>query len=761
MKENLPVLLLKKLSLLPHQEVRLELNNELSKRIIDLSIEEFGKKILVILPINSLEESPSVKDLPAVGILTTIITKIELPNGNYRVVVKGLHRVKVINYSNYKLDKSILISNIKRLYIDSGESTEESALKRKLIQLTKQYIKLNPEVSNSIFNKVNDSESLDNLTDILGNFINFPLHKKVLYMNEFSEKERARCLIEDLSVELEVIKLNNKLDRDIREAFENEQKEYLLKAKIEKLNEELGLGDSKDREVSEYYRVIDSLDVDSKTRLKLINEVKKYNYTPANNPDASVIRNYLETVLSLPFNKSSKEELKTKNIDFSLNKTHYGMRLVKERILEYAALKDLFTDIPSPIICLIGAPGVGKTTLAMSISKALKREFFKISVGGLNDSSELTGHRRTYLGAAPGKIISGIKKCGVDNPVILIDEVDKMVKDYKGDPASVLLDILDSKQNKNFVDNYVEESFDLSKVLFILTANDESLIPRALKDRLEIIYIDSYTIYDKKDIAVNYLIPNICDKYGIKKIKFLDEIILFIITNYTLESGVRELERLLDKVIRNIIINKLSLPKINEDLIIQILGNKLYSSSLLECHPGSCNILGASPLGGNILNIQTILVPGSGDLIITGNIGDTLKNSIEVLISYLKANGYLDSKVLKNDSLHINFSKDYNIDGASGSLGVSVAIMSLINNKKIEASTSFTGNLDLYGNISKVSSLKEKIITAYNNGIKTIYLPKDNLIDLKDIPEFILNELTLVFVNKFEEVYKKVFKNKN
>lgn len=758
MKEDIPVLLLKKLSLLPLQEVRLELSNELSKQIMDLSTKSYNKKILVILPLNGLETSPSVKDLPEIGVLTYIKSCIKLPSDNYRVVIQGLNRVKIFNYVNYIENNSILISSIKKLYIDKSETTEEIALKRKLIELTKKYIKINPESSNSIHPKINETESLDYLSDLIVSFINFPLNKKVKYMNEFDEKKRTRRLIDDLSIELEVIKLNNKLDRDIRIEFENEQKQFLIKAKIEKLKEELGVSNSREKEIEDYTNKIMSFNFTSSTEEKLLDELKKYDYTPVNSPDASVIRNYLDTVLSLPYKTASSEELNIKKIDKKLNTSHYGICHIKERIKDYAALKNINSELTSPVLCLIGPPGVGKSTFAMSISSALKRKFIKISVGGLNDSSELIGHRRTYLGASPGKIISGIKKSGVNNPVILVDEVDKMVKDYKGDPASVLLDILDINQNQTFIDNYIEEPFDLSSCLFILTANDISAIPVALKDRLEIMYIDSYTIYEKKDIAKDYLIPNICKKYKYKKIKLSDEIILFIINNYTLESGVRELERVLDKLIRNIIINKIPATKIDISYTTKVLGLLLYESTLNNHNVGTCNILGVSPLGGKIITVQSILVESNKGVTVTGNVGDCTKDSISVVINYLKGSKHIKESDIADKLLHINFNQDIPLKGSSGSLGVAISILSIVKNIKVDSKTAFSGKIDLYGNVLKVNSIKEKIITAYNSNINVIYLPKENQDDVKDIPEFILNETKIVFIESFDEVSKVLFK---
>ncbi len=758
MRENIPVLLLKKLSLLPLQEVRLELNNELSKHIMDLSKKSFNNKILVILPKNTLESSPSLNDLPKLGVLAYIKSCIKLPNGNYRVVIKGLNRVDILKFSNYTENKSILIASVKKLYIAKEITTEEIAIKRKLINLTKIYMKLNSEISNSIFPKINEKETLDRLTDIISSFINLPFKKKMNYINEFDEKIRAKNLINDLTIELEIIKLNKKLDSDIRKEFEKEQKEYLLKAKIEKLNNELGINNPKEKEILKFNKSIQKLDAPDYIKKKLENEVNKYHYTSESSPEASVIRNYIETLLKLPYNKKSKEELNNRTIKSRLDKTHYGMDLIKIRILEYASLKKINKNLNSPIICLIGPPGIGKTTIAKSISKSLNREFIKINVGGLNDSTELIGHRRTYIGASPGKIISGIKKCKYNNPIILIDEVDKMVKDYKGDPASVLLDILDVNQNKSFTDNYIEEPIDLSSVFFILTANDETTIPPALKDRLEIIHLDSYTVYDKKDIAINYLITNIFKKYNSRKVKIKDEIILKIINEYTLESGVRELERTLDKLIRDIIINKLTPSKITSEYIEELFGEKINEKNKNSSEIGTSNILGVSPLGGKIVTVQTALIPGVEKTTITGNIGKNTKEDVQVVINYLKSKRYLDLKILKDNHLHINFNQDIKLDGKSGSLGIAASIISLINKNKIKNSIAFSGKLDLYGNVCKVSSIKEKVITAYNNKIKTIYIPKDNQKDLASVPGFILEELEIIFVHRFEEVVKRIFK---
>lgn len=754
MKENIPVLLLKKLTILPSQEVRIELNNELSKKVIDLSTIEFSNKVLIVLPSNTLEESPTITDLPKSGVLTLINSKIVLPNNNYRVVLKGLNRVKINNYQSYPNDKSILIGNAKMLYIYKGETLEETALRKRLVSLVNTYIKINPEIDNSIITKINNSASLGDITDIVVTFLRLPKDKKIYYMNEFDDILRAKALIKEINIELEIFKLDGKIEKEIKESFAKEQKEFVIKERIRKLNEELGVSSSKETELNDLKDKIDNFNCPEEVKRKLSNELQRYEYTPASSPEISMIRTYIDTLLSLPYNQSSTEETSKDKIRKELDKTHYGLEEVKTRIIEYAVLKKSNPDLENPIICLVGAPGIGKTSIARTIATALKRKFTKISLGGLNDSSELIGHRRTYLGSAPGKIISSLIKCETNNPVILLDEVDKLVKDYKGDPASVLLDILDSKQNKDFTDNYIEEAFDLSKCLFILTANDAKEIPSILRDRLELIYLPSYTIYDKKDIASMYLINTICSKYN-TKLEINEDVILDIIKYYTVESGVRELNRLLDKVVRYLVINKIK--EITPSDLEIILGNKLYTNDSKTNKVGEVNIIGVTPFGGTMLKVQAAY-NNYNSLNITGNVGDKLKDAVNLCLAYLDSEGLLD---LKKKGLYLNFSgSNLTIDGASGSVGIVTSILSLINDKEISSDIALIGNIDLYGNILKVSKLKEKIITAYNAGIRTIYLPQGNIEDEKDLPLFILKEMALIHTSNYSEIKKYLFKKK-
>ena len=759
MLENLKVLLLQKLVLLPYQEVRIDLNTEESKSIIDSAKKYYNNKLLVISSSSSVEVQEEIKELPKYGVIAKVKSKIELPNGNYRVVIYGLNRVEVKEYRNKNNE---LDCTVKRLYIKEKTTDEEKALVRTLKNLISEYMESNPEVSNAVTSTISNITDLDMLTDIITNFLPIDISKKKEYMNEFDYILRANNLIRDINVELEVINIENKVDDEIRENMSKENRDYILRQKISKLNQELGINIDKQSEISRLSEEIEALDLNEKTRNKLLNEVRRYSYTSENNPDSNVIRAYLDTVLSLPWNKYSKDELDLKKVKKNLDKCHFGFEEVKNRICEFIAVKKNTKDINSPILCLVGPPGTGKTTFAICLAQVLNREFIKISLGGLSDSAELTGHRRTYLGASPGKIMQGLTKCGTANPVILFDEVDKIVKDYHGDPSAILLDILDATLNKEFVDNYIEEPFDLSKVLFVLTANDIKDIPDTLKDRLEIIEINSYTDEEKVNIAKKYILPTIIEEYNMSKVKISDDVLSFVVRNYTKEPGVRELERLLKKICRSLILNEDYKP-ITIESIYSILGSNMYNKRITrESHIGDVYSLGVTPNGGVIVPFEAIFTHGLNNIKVIGNVSESVQETTEIAYNYLISNTKkfgIDSKIINNNSIIIN-ALNYHIkkDGTSGGLAITTAMLSLLLDKEIPNDICFSGEISLHGDIYQIGGVKEKLIGAYNSGYKTVYLPLDNEGDVSLVPSEIKDKLDIRFISNYEEVFNELFK---
>lgn len=773
MKNKLPVMLLKGLVLLPTQEVRLELNNDNSYKIIDLANNKYNSELLVICPKDQYEENPDISDLPSIGVVGKIKSKIELPNGNLRVVIAGIKRVKILTYGNNKDNSHILEAEIMEVDLPKFDEIEETAIKRKLIEILDKYINASPYVSNSVLGNIKDIKDLYRLTDIITSFVPFGIDKKLQYMEEINALHRANALIYDLNVELQIVELDEKLDEVLRIDFEESQKEYILREKLDAIKKELGEDNAKDEVICDYLEKINLLDIDNDIRNRLLNEVKKLEYTTDANPELTTIRNYLDLILSLPWNRYSSDNKKIDNIKKYLDSTHFGLEKIKNRILEYIAVKQRNKEINSPIICLVGPPGVGKTSLAMGIAKSLNRSFYKISVGGLNDSNELTGHRRTYIGAQPGKIIQGLKKCETANPVFLIDEVDKMVKDYKGDPASALLDILDPEQNKLFTDNYVEEPFDLSKVMFILTANNIEDIPSALIDRLEIIELSSYTCFEKIDIAKKYLLPNIYKEHLIKNgtIKIDNDVISLIINKYTKEAGVRELQRQLSSIVRKVVFssvkNNTPIKKITikKSELVDYLGP--YKYDLIESNktlvPGLVNGLAYTIFGGLVMPIEVVNFPGSGKFKITGMLGQSMEESIKVAISYIKSN-YKTFKIkesfFNNNDLHIHFLEGaIPKDGPSSGCAIVSAILSLCLSKVVEKEVAMTGEISLRGDILKIGGLKEKIIGAYNSKVKLLFIPKDNINDLEEVPKNIKDEMQIIAVDNYSEIYNRLFKN--
>lgn len=749
---NIPVIILKNLIILPNQEIKLELSNAISQKSIAVATNKYNNEILVIAPIDTFEEEPGVDDLPKVGVIAKVKSRIVINDG-IQVVLRGIKRVAVTKY--YNSNDDILYSEIMHIDLPAVVKDEESAIKRKLIAVLKEYIDNSNHLSNDVLGLLQDKD-LNKTTDIIASFLPFDVNKKLRYMQEINPLKRAKTLIIDLSEEIKIIELDNELDEKVNISFNEDQRKFILREKVKIINEELGEESISNSEINRFKELLSKLRISSKTKEKIEREIKKLEFMNESSPEFSVIRNYLDYLLNLPWNKSTKENANFNKVRESLDKTHYGLDEIKSRITEYVAIKNINKDINPPIICLVGPPGVGKTSIASSIAAALNRKFYKISVGGLNDATELIGSRKTYLASSPGKIIGGINKVGSNNPVILIDEVDKMVKDYKGDPASVLLEILDPVQNKKFVDNYLEEPFDLSNVLFILTANNEEDIPYALVDRVELININSYTLFEKKDIARKYLLPKICEEHKlIEKERFSDDIILFIINNYTNEAGVRELTRVLTSLVRKMAINNIK--TINKDKIIKLLGNPKYSNDTQkEDSIGVASALAYTPVGGIVTTVQVVTYPGSGKIITTGNLGSIMQESIEVITTVVKSK-YKHN--LSKMDIHFHYlSADTKKDGPSAGLASIVALLSVLEKKKIPSDIAFTGEISLNGNILKIGGLKEKLIGAYNNGIKTVYIPASNEMDLVYLPDVIIDNMEINLVSNIDEAYTKLFK---
>ena len=765
MKTNLPVIILRGIILLPNNDIKLEFENDNTQNILEEAELFHQGKVLVVSQTDTIEENTNINDLDKIAVIAKATHKIELPNGKTRVVLTGLNRAKVIEYLNQNGNN--LESIVEIIPKEEIDEKKEIVYVKKLNREMEEYIRVLPYVGNSISSSLKQEKDLDTLTDIVATYLQITIERLHDYLMETNSVKRLTMLLEDIFEEKESFQIERELEAKIKTELDKNQRDYMLREKIKAIKEDLGELSIKDEEIEKLKTKLKNLNCSEKVKTRIEEEISHYETLSDTSPEANVIRNYIDWMLDLPWNNMTIDNddlIAVRNI---LDSSHNGLEKVKTRIVEYLAVKQMTNSLRGPIICLVGPPGVGKTSLAISIAKAMNRHFAKISVGGINDEAELIGHRRTYIGANPGRIISALKKTKSSNPVFLIDEIDKMLKNYKGDPASVLLEILDPEQNKYFSDHYIEEEYDLSNVMFIATANYIEDIPPALKDRLEIVMLSGYTEYEKIDIAKKYLLPKICKEHGVnvKGLEIKDEIILKIIREYTKESGVRELNRLLSTIVRKIVtilatthilVNKIIVDK---NKVVEYLGKEKYPfANKLKSEIGVVNGLAYTSFGGDVLPIEANYFKGKGDLILTGSLGSIMKESALIALNYIKSN-YKYFKIdydnlVKND-IHIHIPEGaIPKDGPSGGIALVTVLISIMTNLKIPKDIAFTGEITLRGNVLAIGGLKEKAIGAYRNGIKKIVIPFDNRRDLEELPEEIKNNITFIPVKNYKDVYK-------
>lgn len=768
MDEKLVVLIVNDMVIFPNSEVRIEFDNNYDKQMVELVDKIEDNLMLIVNPIE--EDNLDITTCPKYGTLGRLKLKMNVPNGKTRIIIEGLDRVEI---SSYEEEEKFFKANYK--IIEYNEDTEEETSYYKLlVKSLEKYISKVPYMGNAILSQLNGIDTLSDLCDLIVNFLPLSYKEKKKYITTIDAIERAKYLIEDMNRDMKFAELEQKIEKEVEKELSDSQKEYYLREKIRLMQEELGDVNSKDSEVEKYRKKLDRLKCNSKIKNKIKREIDRYNNLNSNSPELGMIREYIEWMTSLPWNVYTKDTKNLPKVKETLDKSHYGLEDVKERIIEYLAVKENTNNLRSPIICLVGPPGVGKTSLALSIAKSLNRKTAKISVGGINDEAEIVGHRRTYIGAIPGRIIQGIRKAGTSNPVFIIDEIDKMTKDIKGDPASALLEVLDPEQNNKFYDLYIEEEFDLSQVMFIATANYIEQIPYELRDRLEIIDISSYTEYEKLDIAKNHLIPKEMEEHGLTslQVQISDEAIMYLIRNYTKEAGVRELQRvianLLRKIVKNLLLNENELfYNIDNNEIEKYLGKPKFSfnESLGESQIGVVNGMAYTIFGGDILPIEANLFKGKESLILTGSLGDVMQESCHIALDYIKSNMDLfkiDSKIFEKNDIHIHVPEGaVNKDGPSAGVTITTTLISLFTNKKVSSDVAMTGEITLRGRVLPIGGLKEKVIGAHRANIKKVFIPKENERDLDEIPENIKNDIQFIIVKDYLEIYKELFGDKN
>lgn len=706
---------------------------------------------------------PERKDLYDVGTIAEIKQVLSLPGNVTHIIVEGIKCGKLLELiSQDDFDFAIFEELQYDFEIDINNEVE--ALMRTAIDYFEEYLKLNAKpITNETMINILSAPKPGQLADLIATGINVSNEKKQKILEEINPIKRLKIIIEILIVELDILRIKKKIDEDVKKKIDETQKQYYLREQIRVIQKELGDKDGIAEDVNKYKKLLDEKQLPSQSKEIIMREIDKFSRMPITSPDSNVLRNYIEWVLSLPWNKYTQEKSTIKNAEKILNREHYGLEKVKERIIEYIAVLKANVENPT-IICLSGPPGVGKTSIARSVAKALGRKYVRMSLGGMKDEAEIRGHRKTYIGAMPGRIIKAIREAGSSNPLILLDEVDKLSSSYNGDPSSALLEVLDSEQNNTFRDNYIEIPYDLSKVIFMCTANTLDTIPSALKDRMEIITLSSYTFEEKKHIAMEYLYPKELKRHGLTKTKLkitpeaFDEIIDF----YTAEAGVRQLERIIGKLCRKTVKIIISQEKksvlITPENIEQYLGKRLSYRDKIYDEPqiGIVRGLAWTQFGGDTLSIEVNTMKGTGKFHLTGKLGDVMKESAMAAMSYIRSQSEefkLDDNFYNEKDIHIHIPEGaVPKDGPSAGITMATAMISALKGVKIRNDVAMTGEITIRGRVLPIGGLKEKIIAAKKSGIKKIIIPSDNDRDLEEIPEDVKEGLEFVFVKEMTEV---------
>ncbi|WP_371809547.1 endopeptidase La [Halobacillus sp. Marseille-Q1614] len=709
-------------------------------------------------------DDPSIEDMYESGTVARVKQMVKLPNGTNRVLVEGLFRATVEHISEGEDYYEAEITKLEDIHEDKKE---EEALMRTLLEQFEQYVKVSKKVSKETYNTVADIEEPGNLADIITSHLPIKIKDKQKVLETSSVKARLKHLIELIGNEREVLQIEKKIGQRVKKSMEKTQKEYYLREQMKAIQSELGDKDGKNGEVSQLKEKIEDANMPERVEKVALKELGRYEKVPQSSAESSVIRNYLEWLVSLPWSEETEDNLDVNHAEKILDEDHYGLEKVKERVLEYLAVQQLTQSIKGPILCLVGPPGVGKTSLAKSIARAINRKFVRISLGGVRDEAEIRGHRRTYIGAMPGRIIQGMKRAETINPVFLLDEIDKMASDFRGDPSSAMLEVLDPEQNSTFSDHFIEEHYDLSNVMFVATANTMASIPGPLLDRMEVITIAGYTEVEKLHIAKEHLLPKQIKENGLtkSKIQVKDEALLKLIRMYTREAGVRNLERELAGVCRKaakvIVSGEKKRVVVSEKQLEVMLGRPKfrYGQAELEDQVGAATGLAYTTAGGDTLSIEVSIYPGKGHLTLTGKLGDVMKESAQAAFSYIRSKAEelkVDPEFAEKNDIHIHVPEGATPkDGPSAGITMATALVSALTGRPVRKEVGMTGEITLRGRVLPIGGLKEKSLSAHRAGLTTIIIPSDNEKDLEDIPESVREGLTFIPVKHLDEVLEK------